>query len=127
MAGMRSPPSSSSLFFPVKGQVSAKRSPPLSLVKMMMVLSAIPAVSILDAGAIRGEAVTPQTDIYSLGIVIYEMLVGQRPFFDVTTPGALIYKHLNEPLPLIGKKGFPAALDSVLATATAKDPTERLG
>ena len=42
IAGIRSPPSSSSVFLPVKGQVSAKRSPPLSLVKMTIVFSAIP-------------------------------------------------------------------------------------
>jgi hypothetical protein len=42
IAGMRSPPSSSSPFRPVNGQVSEKRSPPLSLVKMTMVLSLRP-------------------------------------------------------------------------------------
>ena len=40
---MRSPPSSSSVFRPVNGQVSEKRSPPLSLVKMTMVLSVSPS------------------------------------------------------------------------------------
>ena len=43
--GMRSPPSSSSVFLPVNGQVSAKRSPPLSLVKMTMVFSVRPLAS----------------------------------------------------------------------------------
>ena len=42
MAGIRSPPSSSSVFRPVKGHVSANRSPPLSLVKMTIVFSARP-------------------------------------------------------------------------------------
>jgi len=42
MAGMRNPPSSNSVFFPVKGQVSAKRSPPLSLVKITIVFSVNP-------------------------------------------------------------------------------------
>jgi hypothetical protein len=41
-AGMRNPPSSNSVFLPVKGQVSAKRSPPLSLVKITIVLSVSP-------------------------------------------------------------------------------------
>ena len=44
-AGMRSPPSNNSVFFPEKGQVSAKRSPPLSLVKMTMVFSVTPFLS----------------------------------------------------------------------------------
>jgi hypothetical protein len=43
--GTRMPPSSSSVFWPVKGQVLEKRSPPLSLVKMTMVLSAWPLSS----------------------------------------------------------------------------------
>jgi len=42
IAGIRSPPSSSSVFRPVNGQVSANRSPPLSLVKMTMVFSVSP-------------------------------------------------------------------------------------
>jgi DNA-binding winged helix-turn-helix (wHTH) protein len=42
---MRTPPSSNSLFLPVNGQVSAKRSPPLSLVKMMIVFSVKPFAS----------------------------------------------------------------------------------
>ena len=44
-AGMRSPPSSRSVFLPVKGQVSEKRSPPLSLVKITIVSPATPARS----------------------------------------------------------------------------------
>jgi len=43
--GIRSPPSSKSVFFPVNGQVSAKRSPPLSLVKMTIVFSVRPLAS----------------------------------------------------------------------------------
>ena len=76
---------------------------------------------------IKGEAVTVRTDIYSLGFVIYEMLVNEKPYPDATTPEALMSRHLNTPLPLIGSRrpNLPAAIDEVLQTATAKNPEQR--
>jgi serine/threonine protein kinase/DNA polymerase III delta prime subunit len=76
---------------------------------------------------IRGEAVMPASDIYSLGLVIFELLSGSKPYPDTTTPAELIYKHLNEPLPdLVSHRGsLPAALNMVLQTATAKAPDQR--
>ncbi len=75
---------------------------------------------------IRNEPVTPQSDIYNLGIVFYEMLVGAHPF--VNTPeAALVLKHLNTPLPSVHEQHpeVPAAIDSVIQQATAKDPSAR--
>ena len=46
----------------------------------------------------KGEEVTPRTDIYGLGVVLYEMLTGEHPFPGVTTV-QMIQKHLNQPLP----------------------------
>jgi DNA-binding CsgD family transcriptional regulator/energy-coupling factor transporter ATP-binding protein EcfA2 len=75
---------------------------------------------------VRGEQVSPQTDIYSLGIVIYEMLTGVHPFADVT-PIVRISKHLIEPLPLI--EGLPTDLaqgiNEVIQKATSKEPSAR--
>jgi WD40 repeat protein len=74
---------------------------------------------------IRGETVTAQADIYALGIVLYEMLTGQRPYQDLT-PVTLLYKHLTEPLPELGAEtNIPAALNAVFQRATAKDPEAR--
>ena len=70
----------------------------------------------------RGEKVDKHTDIYSLGIVLYEMLAGQVPFQADTTFGMLM-KHINEPPPPI--KGISTDLQALIDRALAKDPDFR--
>lgn len=66
----------------------------------------------------RGEKVDKHTDIYSLGVILYEMLAGQVPFQADTTFGMLM-KHINEAPPPI--KGISTDLQALIDRALAKD------
>ena len=75
---------------------------------------------------VQGETLTPQADIYSLGVLLFEMLSGQHPFRGSST-AELFIKHLTAPLPRLGeiRPDLPAELDRIIAQATAKDPAAR--
>ncbi|MGE5777034.1 MAG: protein kinase domain-containing protein [Chloroflexota bacterium] len=70
----------------------------------------------------RGEKVDKRADIYSLGIVLYEMLAGTVPFQADTTFGMLM-KHISEPPPKI--QGVSPDLQALIDRALAKDPALR--
>jgi WD40 repeat protein/serine/threonine protein kinase len=74
----------------------------------------------------RSEPITPRTDIYSLGVVLYEVLTGTHPFPGLSSVERL-YKHLNEPIPPINTLNGDLCEDinTVIQTATAKDPARR--
>jgi serine/threonine-protein kinase len=67
-----------------------------------------------------------RSDIYSLGIVLYEMLTGEPPF-DAETPLAILMKHVNDPLPLPRQRvpDVPEPLERVVLKALAKRPGDR--
>ncbi|MCS7011765.1 MAG: protein kinase [Anaerolineales bacterium] len=67
-----------------------------------------------------------RSDIYSLGIMLYEMLTGRVPF-DAETPLAILLKHLTEPVipPRQYVSGIPAVFEQVVLKALAKNPDER--
>lgn len=74
----------------------------------------------------KGLPVGPQSDLYSLGCVLYEMLTGEVPFTG-ESPIAIALKHLQEEPPLLGKLAatYPKKVVDVLKRALAKDLNER--
>ncbi len=75
---------------------------------------------------IRSEGVRPQSDIYCLGVLLFEMLSGQAPYHG-PTPIDYITQHLSQPLPPIHQvnPALPSTLDAVLRRAAAKESARR--
>lgn len=74
----------------------------------------------------RSEPVDGRTDIYALGIITYEMLMGTLPF-QAETPFAMMYKHFDEqpPQPRAINPDLPEPLEQVVLRAMAKSPNDR--
>lgn len=69
-----------------------------------------------------GDNVDGRSDIYSLGVILFEMLSGKLPY-EATTPLAMVVKHANEPIPHILdlNPNLPAGIENVLEKAMAKN------
>ena len=74
----------------------------------------------------RGQPVDEQTDIYSLGCVLYELLAGEVPY-DGDNFVTVAMRHVNDPLPSIRnvRPDVPPRLDAAIQRAMAKDPSDR--
>ena len=77
---------------------------------------------------LRGKTLDPRTDIYSLAIMVYEMLTGKLPFDGRTQQEIMIARLKGEPIPIRTKRpelDFPVGVEKVLGKALSRDPDHR--
>ena len=77
---------------------------------------------------IRGDSVDNRGDLYSVGVILFEMLTGQIPFEDEETQQDLLLAHLEKSPPKfrnLGFKGIPPAMEAAVQIALSKYPSER--
>jgi len=74
----------------------------------------------------QGETVDGRSDIYALGIILFEMLTGRQPY-EADTPMAVALKHITEPVPHIldANPKLPAGMEPIIQTAMAKNRNDR--
>ena len=84
------------------------------------------SVHYLSPEQARGSIATKQSDIYSLGIILFELLTRKVPF-EGETAVSIALKHFREEIPSVREqnKEIPQALENVIIKATAKEPAER--
>jgi serine/threonine-protein kinase len=77
---------------------------------------------------LQGRPLDPRSDLYSFGVLLYELATGQRPFRGATA-SELVTAILRgaPPRPETLRSGFPEALGRLLQRCLAKDPQERFG
>ncbi len=87
-------------------------------------ISGTPAYMSPEQG--QGERGDERSDIYSLGVILYEMATGTVPF-DADTPFAIIMKHINDPLPMprVMNPQLPEGVERVILKALSKNPDDR--
>jgi len=74
----------------------------------------------------QGGKVDSRSDVYGMGVIIYEMLTGKKPY-DAETPMSMVVSHITQPIPdiLQVKPDLPSEVDAIIKTAMAKDKEDR--
>ncbi len=74
----------------------------------------------------QGEQIDGRSDVYALGVILYEMLTGVQPY-QADTPMAIVVKHITEPVPhaLDANPRLPQEIEPIIEKAMAKSPDER--
>jgi serine/threonine-protein kinase len=86
----------------------------------------IGTVAYVPPEQVTGGTTGPRGDVYSAGVMLFELLTGRQPFTG-DTPLSIAYQHVNSgvPAPSTVAPGIPAAVDQLVLAATGRDPAQR--
>ena len=86
----------------------------------------IGTVAYVPPEQVAGEVTGPRGDVYSAGVMLFELLTGRQPFTG-DTPLSVAYQHVNSGVPAPSSliPGIPAAVDQLVLAATSRDPARR--
>lgn len=98
----------------------------LSATSLTQTNSIVGSVHYISPEQARGGAATKKSDIYALGIVLYELLTAKLPF-NGQSPVAIALQHLQQDLPSVRSlhPHIPQSVENIVLKATAKDPLQR--